>query len=126
MTIEAAAAALAGHDGPVLLVAPDIPHLTAAIARAALDDLSHDVEVVLGAAHDARPYLVALARPEPELMALADKSFEEVVAALTKRGTALGMLRAERRLASAADARAMALDPLAPPELAEHLARLRG
>ena len=121
----AAATALRSHEGPVLLVAPDIPHLASDVARAALDDLSHDVEVVLGAAHDARPYLVGLADPSPELMALVDAPFEQVVAALAERGTALGLLRAERRLSSAADARAMALDPLAPSDLVEHLARLR-
>jgi len=31
----------------------------------------------------------------------------------------LGMLRHERRLASAADARALAIDPFAPPDLAD-------
>ena len=58
-------------------------------------------------------------------MALVDAPFEQVVAAFAERGTALGLLRAERRLSSAADARAMALDPLAPSDLVEHLARLR-
>jgi hypothetical protein len=113
---------LAGHDGPVLLAAPDVPGLDAAAAAAALDDLGHGADVVLGAAHDARPYLVALARPEPELLALVEASFEDVVAALTRRRTALGMLRAERRLRSVADARALALDPLAPRDLVRLLA----
>jgi Uncharacterized protein conserved in bacteria (DUF2064) len=113
---------LAGHDGPVLLAAPDVPGLDAAVAAAALDDLGHGVDVVLGAAHDARPYLVALARPEPELLGLVEASFEDVVAALARRQTPLGMLRAERRLRSVADARALALDPVAPPELVRLLA----
>jgi uncharacterized protein len=113
---------LAGHDGPVLLAAPDVPGLDAAVAAAALDDLAQGVDVVLGAAHDARPYLVALARPEPELLGLIEASFEDVVAALARRQTPLGMLRAERRLRSVADARALALDPMAPRELVRLLA----
>ena len=125
-TVEEAAVALAGHEGTVLLAAPDVPGLGAATAAAALDDLANGAGVALGAAHDGRPYLVALGRPEPELLALADAPFDCVVAALAERGMALGMLRAERRLVSAADARALALDPLAPPELARLLAPLAG
>ena len=45
--------------------------------------------------------------------------------ALGAREGALGLLRSERRLASRADARAAALDPLTPPELAELLRRSR-
>ena len=33
-------------------------------------------------------------------------------------GVTLGLLRHERRLTSASDARALAIDPLAPPDLA--------
>ena len=41
-----------------------------------------------------------------------------VLAAFAERGVTLGMLRHERRLASAADARALAIDPFAPADLA--------
>ena len=40
------------------------------------------------------------------------------LAAFAERGLELGALRSERRLATEADARALALDPLAPPGLA--------
>ena len=41
-----------------------------------------------------------------------------VVGAFAERGVTLGLLRHERRLTSAGDARALAIDPLAPPDLA--------
>ncbi len=117
-TMGAAAAALHGHDGPVLLAAPDVPGLDAALARAALDDLIAGCDVVLGAAHDARPYLVALPRVDEALMELAARRFEGgLLGAMAEQRLSLGMLRAERRLVSAADVRALALDPVAPGDL---------
>ena len=117
-TMGAAAAALHDHDGPVLLAAPDVPGLDAEVARAALGDLAAGCDVVLGAAHDARPYLVGLPRVDEALMAMAARRFEGgLLGAMSERELSLGMLRAERRLASAADARALSLDPLAPPDL---------
>jgi hypothetical protein len=117
-TIGAAEAALAGHEGPVLLAAPDVPGLDDRLARDALDDLAAGCDVVVGAAHDARPYLIAVPRPSPELMELVDASFGGgVLAAAGDRGLVLGILRSERRMASPADARALALDPRAPAEL---------
>ena len=57
-------------------------------------------------------------------MALVERSLDGgVLGAFAERGVTLGMLRHERRLASAADARALAIDPFAPPDLA---ALLRG
>ena len=47
------------------------PPLDAAVARVALDDLAAGCDVVVGVAHDARPYLVALPRPDAELLELA-------------------------------------------------------
>jgi hypothetical protein len=41
-----------------------------------------------------------------------------LLTAFVDRSLTVGMLRHERRLASAADARALALDPLAPADLA--------
>jgi surface antigen len=118
-TLGAAEAALVGHDGPVLLAAPDVPALDACLARTALDDLAAGCDIALGAAHDARPYLLAVPRPDPALMALVGRSLEGgVLGAFAERGVTLGMLRHERRLVSAADARALAIDPSAPPDLA--------
>jgi hypothetical protein len=67
---------------------------------------------------------VALARPEPQLLALVGAPFDEVAAAAVALGGDLGMLRAERRLATLADARAVRADPLAPPELRDLLGAL--
>jgi hypothetical protein len=119
-SLDAAVAALHGHAGPVLLAAPDVPGLDERVARAALDDLAAGCDIALGAAHDARPYLVAVPRLEGELLELVDTSFAGgVLAAFSERRLTVGMLRHERRLASAADACALALDPLAPPRLAD-------
>jgi hypothetical protein len=118
-TLGAAEAALTGHDGPVLLAAPDVPALDERLARTALDDLAAGCDIALGAAHDARPYILAVPRLDPELLALVERSLEGgVLGAFAECGVTLGMLRHERRLTSAADARALAIDPLAPPDLA--------
>jgi hypothetical protein len=118
-TLAAAEAALHDHAGPVLLAAPDVPGLDERLVAAALGDLAAGCDVVLGAAHDALPYILAVARMAPELLALAEGSFRDgVLAAFADRGLVLGMLRHERRLASAADARALAIDPRAPADLA--------
>lgn len=95
-----------------------MPGLSPQLARAALEDLAEGAEIVVGAAHDARPYLVALPAAGEELAALAGLSFDGgVLGTFAERGALLGMLRSERRLRSPGDARALALDPLAPPEL---------
>ena len=126
-TLGAAQAALHGHDGPVLLAAPDVPALDQRVARAALDDLAAGCDLALGAAHDARPYILAVAHPDPELLALVERSLDGgVLGAFAESGVTLGLLRHARRLASAADARALAIDPFAPPDLAALLGgRLR-
>jgi hypothetical protein len=117
-TLDAARAALHGHHGPVLLAAPDVPALDQRLARAALDDLAAGCDLALGAAHDARPYLLAVPRPDPELLALVERSLDGgILGAFAERGVTLGMLRHERRLASVGDALALAIDPLAPREL---------
>ena len=121
----AAVVALDGHVGPVVLVAPDIPGLAGAHADAVLADLGDGIALTVGAAHDGRPYLVALAANDPELIELAGGSLEALFRAAAERDLAMSMIRHERRLASAADARALALDPLSPPALVAQLGRLR-
>jgi hypothetical protein len=102
----------------VLLAAPDVPGLDARVARAALEDLAEGCDVVLGVTHDARPYVIALPDVDSELAELVEGSFGGgVLSAFAERGLTLGMVRHERRLASAADARALAIDPIAPPDL---------
>jgi hypothetical protein len=118
-SLAAAEAALRGHDGPVLLAAPDVPALDERLASQALADLAAGCDVVVGAAHDARPYILAVPRPDAGLLGLVEETFAGgVLTAFAQRGLTIGMLRHERRLASAADARALAIDPLAPAELA--------
>jgi hypothetical protein len=118
-SVEAALAAVHGHAGPVVLAAPDIPRMDTAVARDALDDLRAGCDLALGAAHDGRPYIVALSRLDDELLAVELEPFGAggLLGTLEGRGLVLGLLRAERRLTTADDARALALDPLAPPDL---------
>ena len=116
-----AAAALRGHDGPVLLVAHDVPALDARHAAAALGDLAEGLEVVYAPSMDGSPFLLALARPDPELLDLLGAGFDALAAVATARGGGIGMLRSERRLVSPADARALAADPAAPEALVRHL-----
>jgi len=118
------AAALEGRDGPVLLVAPDVPGLSDQHRVAACDDLAAGVLLSSAPSGDGTPFLVALARPEPQLLALVGAPFDRVAGAAIALGGSLGMLRAERRLATLADARAVRADPLAPPELRDLLGAL--
>jgi glycosyltransferase A (GT-A) superfamily protein (DUF2064 family) len=115
---------LAGHAGPVLLVAPDVPGLSGHHLAAARDDLAAGVALSIAATGDGTPFLIVLARPAPALLAVVGAPFEDVAAAALALGGELGMLRAERRLATLADARAVRADPLAPPELRDLLGAL--
>jgi glycosyltransferase A (GT-A) superfamily protein (DUF2064 family) len=115
--VDELAAALEGRDGPVLLVAPDVPALSERHLAAALEDLRAGVLLSIAPTGDGTPFLVALARPEPDLLALMGAPFEQVTAAAVARGSEMGLLRSERRLATLADARAIRADPLAPPGL---------
>lgn len=109
-------------DAPVLLVAPDVPALGEHHARTALADLEAGVEIVVAPSNDGSPFLLAFPRVDAVLLDLAGLPFSELAAAAASRGTSLGMLRAERRLTTHADARALAADPLADPELLALLA----
>jgi hypothetical protein len=121
-TVAAALAALEGHDGPLLLVAPDVPGLDAGLATAALEDLDAGAGICVGPATDGSPYLVALPSTEPELLALVEVGREQLFGAVAGLEGGMGMLRSERRLVSPADARALAADPGLALELALPLA----
>jgi hypothetical protein len=114
----ALAAALAGHEGPLLLVAPDVPRLDAALAAAALGDVAAGCVFSFAPATDARPFLIALAQATPASLALVggrDRHRDEIFAAAVALGGEIGLLRSERRVVTPADAQALALDPLVPP-----------
>jgi glycosyltransferase A (GT-A) superfamily protein (DUF2064 family) len=117
----AAVAALAAHSGPVLLVAPDVPGLDDRLADAALADLAKGAGMSMAPATDGRPFLVALATADPELIRAAADGLPDRQAAAELIGGEFGLLRSERRLVTPGDARAFAADPLTPPELAELL-----
>jgi len=109
---------LLGHTGPVLLVSPDVPALTDRLAHAALADLAAGADVAVAPATDGRPFLIALATPDPELVHEAASGVRDRRDAAALTGGELGLLRSERRLVTAGDARAFAADPLTPPGLA--------
>jgi len=118
-----AVAALAVHGGPVLLVAPDVPGLDDRLAEAALADLAEGAQLAMAPATDGRPFLVALAHAEPELVRAAADGLPDRQAAAELIGGEFGLLRSERRLVTPGDARAFAADPLTPPDIAALLSK---
>jgi hypothetical protein len=116
--------ALDGVRGPVVLVAPDVPALGDAHLAAVHDDLAAGVLLSSAATGDGTPFLIALSAMTPDLLATAGATFNEVLAIAASHGRELGMLRAERRLSTIADAHALLADPLTRPELRTLLAPL--
>lgn len=114
---DAAIAALDGHDGPVAFVAPDVPALDDNLAGALHGDLADDVGVTFAPTYDASPFLIATPTLDREVLALAGGHRDELFALVGERGLPIGMLRSERRLVSADDARAVAADPRTPLEI---------
>jgi hypothetical protein len=117
---------LAGHDGPVLLVGPDVPRLDAALAEAALGDIAAGCVLSFAPATDARPFLLALADARPEALALLaphGRSRDALFAEAMALGDEVGLLRSERRVVTPEDARALAMDPIAAPDLRALAAR---
>ena len=90
-----------------------------------LDDLDAGTGLAVGSAHDGRPYLVVLGTLDPGLLDQAADGWETLMATAAERDLSVAMLRPERRLVTAADARALALDPLAPAGLVAQLGNLR-
>lgn len=116
---------LAGHDGPVVFVAPDVPRLDAALAEAALGDIAAGCVVSFAPAADATPFLLAFADRRPEALALlaGGRPRDALFADALALGGDVGLLRSERRVVTPADARALALDPLTPEPLRALAAR---
>ncbi|MCW3013079.1 MAG: hypothetical protein JWO02_171 [Solirubrobacterales bacterium] len=123
---DAALAALAGHDGPVAFVAPDVPGIDETLSQALYGDLADGVGMTFAPTYDASPFLLATPTVDAELLMLAGQrgagGRDAMFAAVAARNVPIGMLRSERRLATAADARAAAADPRTPLELGVLLA----
>ncbi len=120
---DAAARVFARHDGPLIVVWPDLPRLRPEHAQAALDDLAAGCDVVLGPAIDGGLYLLAVPRPQPRLFSLPERAWRSPdvmgigFAAARDAGLEVGILRAERPLSKPADVRAALADPTLPDEL---------
>jgi glycosyltransferase A (GT-A) superfamily protein (DUF2064 family) len=126
---DATARVFVHHDGPLLIVWPDLPRLREHHARAALGDLEAGCELVLGPAIDGGFYLIGLSRPLPQLFGLSEQAWRSPdamtlgLAAARDAGLEIGLLRAERALHRPADVRAALADPLLPAELEQILRR---
>jgi glycosyltransferase A (GT-A) superfamily protein (DUF2064 family) len=124
---DAATRVFTRHDGPLIVVWPDLPRLRSDHASAALGDLEAGCDVVLGPAIDGGFYLIAVARPLPKLFSLPEQAWRSPdvmamgLAAARDAGLELGILRAERALHRPPDVRAALADPLLAPELARIL-----
>jgi hypothetical protein len=110
-------------DGPTLVVWPELPLWLPQTGAAALDDLAAGCSVSIGPVFDGTLYLLALAEPIPELLALGERPWQGVQAMTRLLGVAegqqleVGLLRAERGLRRPDDVRALRADPLTDREL---------
>jgi glycosyltransferase A (GT-A) superfamily protein (DUF2064 family) len=124
---DAAARVFARHDGPLLIVWPDLPRLRRSHASAALVDLHAGCDVVLGPAMDGGLYLIGIARPLPRLFGLPEQAWRSPdvmtvgFAAAREAGLEIGILRVERALHRPSDARAALADPLVPHDVQQVL-----
>lgn len=118
---------LAAAGGPLLVVGPDLPGLAPAHAAAALSDLRDGWDVSFGPAAHGGCYLVGINEPQPTLFASMDGEGRSSVALARSLaeanagGLRVGLLQIERALHTAADARALLADPLAPADVREAL-----
>jgi glycosyltransferase A (GT-A) superfamily protein (DUF2064 family) len=120
---DAAARVFHRHEGPLLIVWPDLPRLRPDHAAAALGDLRAGCDVAFGPVIDGGFYLIAIPRPSPALFGLPEQAWRSPdamtvgLAAARDAGLEVGILRAERALHRPADVRAALADPLLAPEL---------
>jgi rSAM/selenodomain-associated transferase 2/rSAM/selenodomain-associated transferase 1 len=125
---SATAAVWSGHSGPLLVVGVDT-RLTAAHADQALARLAAGADVVLGPALDGGYWLLALARPAPELFAIDPAAWGGpdvlalTLAAARGAGLSVATLEPERDLDTPADAEALRDDPELGPLLRRGLDR---
>jgi glycosyltransferase A (GT-A) superfamily protein (DUF2064 family) len=110
-------------DGPTLVVWPELPVWLPETGAAGLDDLAAGCAVSIGPVFDGALYLLALAEPIPELLALGERPWHGVQAmarvfgVVEERKLEVGLLRAERGLRRPDDVRALRVDPLTDGEL---------
>jgi hypothetical protein len=115
---------LGGVERPLLVVWPCLPRLGVFHAEAALDDLAHGCEIVIGPVFDGGLYLVGLCGRPTALLDLPEKAWHgpqligTAVQAAHDTKASIGLLRPERGLRRAADIRAALADPLLDGELA--------
>jgi len=116
-------AAAVAPDGPTVIVWPELPLWLPETGTAALDDLAAGCSVSIGPMFDGTLYLLALAEPIPELLALGERPWQGVQAmtrvfgVVEGRQLEVGLLRAERGLRRPDDVRALRADPLTDEEL---------
>lgn len=115
--------------GPLLIVWPDLLRWRADHASGALDDLEHGCDLSLGPVFDGGLYLLAIARPLPELFGLPEQTWRNpdgmmvALAAAQHAGLQIGILRSERALHRSADIEAALADPMLAPELTAIIGR---
>ena len=118
-----------GADAPLLLAFAGLPRLRAVHAEDALADLAAGADVSFGPSNDGGYYLLALARPVPEIFDIAPETWDgplvlpRTIELAAKLGLEGGLLRMERMLATPADARALVADPLTPSDIRRILER---
>lgn len=120
--LEAAARSALG-DGPVLIAWPCLARWLPEHAEGALGDLAAGCDVSIGPVFSGGLYLLAIARPRAELLALTrppdpgPDTFGTALDAVQRSGLAVGLLRAERGLRTVSDMRAALADPLLDDEM---------
>jgi glycosyltransferase A (GT-A) superfamily protein (DUF2064 family) len=120
---DAAARVFSRHEGPLLIVWPDLPRMRPSHATAALSDLASGCDVVLGPVVDGGLYMIGISRPLPRLFALPEQAWRSPdvmtvgFAAARSAGLEVGILRVERALHRPADVRAALADPLLPHDV---------
>ncbi len=124
---NAVAVAAARRDAPVVIIGTDCPVLDAGHLRSADAHLGRGCDVVFGPARDGGYYLVALARPAPEVFDLPPSAWggpdvlELSRHAAAAAGLTVGLIRTEDDLDTPTDAAAMLADPRLPPDIARLL-----